>query len=145
MFFPNINPVFIRAFAFRKRLIAYIEGKEEPEMYCKNDFVKSSKKRSAIRLIALMIGVIFVAGSLLSAAFIFTHTHHEHDHKGPDGGCATCAQLMAADNLLKSLTTIIIGAALGFGCFAASLSIPKPADYRLGFITLVCLKVRLNN
>ncbi|MCL2517793.1 MAG: hypothetical protein FWF15_04440 [Oscillospiraceae bacterium] len=106
-------------------------------MYFKNNFVK--------RLFFLAICVFFIAGALLSAAFIFTYIHHEHDYGGFQGNCGTCAHLLAVENLLKYFFCVISGAAFGIGCFTVTLSILKSADFYTAFSTLVLLKVRFNN
>ena len=114
-------------------------------MYYKIDIAEHRKKQSAIRLIALAIYIMFIVGFLLSSVFIFTHIHHQHDHDGPDGGCTTCAHLMAFENLIKTLTTALAGTLLVFGHFTAVRSILKSIDYHMDCITPVRLKVKNNN
>ncbi|MCL2152724.1 MAG: hypothetical protein FWH57_07190 [Oscillospiraceae bacterium] len=114
-------------------------------MNCRLKSVNQHERQSAKRLIALAICVLFIAGSLLSAAFIFTHIHHEHDHNAPNGGCTTCVHISAAENLLKSLSAALAGAALIIECFSAIRSLLKPVSLNTGFFTLIHLKVRLNN
>lgn len=112
-------------------------------MNCKADFAKLNKRQSAKRRIALVVCVLFIAGTLFSTAFISTRINHDHD--GHNGNCTTCAHLAMAERLLKSLSTAITDTALIFGCFSVICSILKAVDFYTGFITLVHLKVRLNN
>jgi hypothetical protein len=101
--------------------------------------------RSKTRLIARLLCALFIAVSLLSSAFILTHAHHAHDQDMPDGSCATCAHVMAAENLLKALGVAVMAAALYLGGRRVLVSAPKPIASDSGFFTLVSLKVRLNN
>jgi hypothetical protein len=114
------------------------------------DFAKLGKKLKLslilIKLIALSICVIFASGSLLSTAFVFTHAHHEHDHHGHGGGCAVCAQMIAAvESQLKPISAAIANATHIFEGFAAALPIQKLTGFRMSRVTPVCLKVRLNH
>lgn len=104
-----------------------------------------SGKQSAKRLIALAVCVFFIAASLLSAVFILTHANHTHNHNGPNGSCATCARLAAAENLLKTISAAPVGAALIYGALPAVLSVLKSVGFQTGLYALVRLKVRLNN
>ena len=110
-----------------------------------NGSIYIGRKRSVLSVLALVVCILFFAVSILSEAFIFTHLDHEHDHNGPHGGCATCAHMAAAENLLKSISTSLIGVALAIWCFSAVLAILQPVDFNTGFHALVLLKVRLNN
>jgi hypothetical protein len=106
---------------------------------------KYDKKQSAIKLIVLAVCVLFAAGSLFSAAFIFTHINHEHNQHGPAESCATCAQILGAGNLLKLLSIAMAGPAFVFGRFSDICPVLKSIDLHTNFCTLFRLKVRLNN
>ena len=114
-------------------------------MNCGAEIVSLYKKQSAKRLIALAVCILFIAGSILSAAFIFAHIDHDHDHDGADGGCAVCVWISAAVNLLKSLFAAFVGAAVGMWRFFAMRSGLRAVRYYTGSLSLVCLKVRMNN
>ena len=101
--------------------------------------------RSTVRLAALAACVLFIAAMLLSSSYIITHANHAHDHDGPSGGCATCMHMQAAENLLKRLSASIVTVAVVFGGLSALLFFLKTCAPRFGFLTLVILKVRLNN
>lgn len=94
--------------------------------------------------IALAVCVFFIAGTLLSAVFVATHSNHEHDHSGPEGSCTACAYLAASVNLLKVLSVALVSAALGFKALPATLSPLKSIVFHRDFFTLVSLKIRLN-
>jgi hypothetical protein len=111
----------------------------------KLDVGAPSGKRPVKRLIALAVCVLFMAAASLSAAFMITCAHHEHDHNGPDESCAVCAHLASAGDLLKSMSAAVAGAALVFWGLPAILSLPKPLGSHADFYTLVRLKVKLNN
>jgi hypothetical protein len=118
-------------------------------MCCASQFTTYSeadgRRREGARLIALLLCALFIAVSLLSSVFILTHANHEHDHDMPDGSCATCAHVMAAENLLKTLGTAVIAVALYLSGHHALVSTLKPIASDLDFFTPVSLKVRLNN
>jgi low temperature requirement protein LtrA len=106
----------------------------------------SSRRRLWTRRIALILCLLFIAASLLSSAFILTHASHVHDHAGEGGSCATCAHVMAAGHLLRTIGLTVVAAALSFGAHRAFISILKFTAADLDFlISLVSLKVRLNN
>ena len=119
-------------------------GKSKQEMNRKVYSAKLNKRQSSNRLIVLVVCAFFVIGSLLSAAFIFTHARHEHNHSGSGGACSTCEQLAEAENLLKFLLVSLADAVLIFWRFPAIYSFIKPVGIEIGFFTLVCLKIRLN-
>jgi hypothetical protein len=118
-------------------------------MCCASQFTTYSEAgggwRSKTRLIALLLCALFIAVSLLSSAFILSHANHEHDQDMPDGSCATCAHVVAAENLLKTLGAAVIAVTLYLSGHHAIVSTLKPIASDLGFFTLVSLKVRLNN
>ncbi len=102
-------------------------------------------KRSAIRMMALVVCVLFIAVMLVSSAYILTHANHIHDHDGPGGSCATCIHLQAAENILKQLSTAVVAAAIAFGGVLGIFSFLKAITPLFVSLTLVTLKVRLNN
>jgi len=108
------------------------------------DSAKLNNKQSTKRLIALVICVLFIIGSFLSAAFIFTHVNHIHDHNRLDGSCSTCAHLTTAENTFNILSIALVGAMLVFGCCSVIISILRSISFSTYNITLVHLKVRLN-
>jgi hypothetical protein len=95
--------------------------------------------------LALFVCVFFVAGSILSATFIFTHANHVHDQNGAGGTCATCAHVIAAATLLETLGIAMAVAALCLAVHHAIVSKLKPVSSNLDIFTLTSLKVRLNN
>ena len=109
------------------------------------------------RLLSLAVCVIILAGSLLSTAIIITYANHKHDHDHVHDNlghglecsvceeCAVCAQLTAAEKILKSLCAVLTGAAFAMVIAAAILSYSYHAERKAYIPTLVSLKVRLNN
>ena len=114
-------------------------------MCCGVLFAKTEKKRLAVRLVALAICAFFLAGSLLTAMFVHSHSGHEHEQHEPDEYCTTCVHLTAAEKLLKSLFAAIAGAALVFGCFPADRPTSTSVDFGQVYYTPISLKVRANN
>lgn len=116
-------------------------------MCCKTMSLRTNGKgkRSTLRMAAFLLCVLFVAASLLSAAYILTHANHIHDHDGPSGGCATCMHLQLSENLLRQLSAAIVAAAAAVGGLYGILFSHKTPILHNGFSTPVTLKVRLNN
>jgi hypothetical protein len=98
-----------------------------------------------IRKFALLLCVLFVASSILSATFIFTHANHVHDQNGADGTCATCTHVVATATLLETLGIAMAAATLCLAAHHAIVSKLKPVSTDLDILTLALLKVRLNN
>ena len=105
----------------------------------------AEKKQAAIRIITLAFLVCFVMVSLLSEAFIFSHLHHEHDHNGVGGNCATCAQIHSTENTLKQLIATIGGASFSISGLFAFMSVLCVGMFLLDSQTLVKLKIQMNN
>ena len=103
------------------------------------------KSQAAKRLLALSLCAVFVAVTLLSATYVFTHANHAHDRCGPVGNCTTCVNLTAALTLLESISIAMAAMALTAGGFFIGLPVRRTAVFHRGFSTLVRLKVRLNN
>ena len=101
--------------------------------------------RSKILLIVGLACVVSIAVILLSSAFILIQANHTHDHDGVGGDCATCAHIITAESLLKTLGAAPIGALIVFGSCYAAISRSKPVVAEPGFLTPVSLKIRLNN
>ena len=118
-------------------------------MCCSSQVISCSENsgrwRKKTRLAALLACVFFIAVSLLLIIFILTHADHTHDQDGPGGTCAACACVMAAGNLLKILGSALVAAALYFGGRHTVIFLSKHIASDLGFLTLVSLKIRLNN
>lgn len=112
-------------------------------IHCKP--LKQCVKSAMGKTIALLVSIFIIVTFFLSTAFIITHANHEHDHEGPNGTCATCFHLEATEKILKQLST-----ATGAGIFTVALCLfisyclKLSAPYR-GLVTLIALKVRLNN
>jgi hypothetical protein len=100
-------------------------------------------RRKTARLLAALICVCFIAALLLSSAFIVTHSGHEHDRNGADGGCAVCAHIAAAENLLKTVSVIALIAAVT--AFFAARLIRVSTYHTAAGGTPIGQKVRLNN
>jgi len=106
---------------------------------------KTTGKPSAIRLLALTLCILFIACAIYSTAYVHIHANHRHDHLGPDGSCVTCVHLTLAVNLYKHLSNALVGTMIIFGCSSAICPILRFAGCHIGFLTLVRLKVRLND
>ncbi|MDR3310719.1 MAG: hypothetical protein LBS90_05170 [Oscillospiraceae bacterium] len=106
---------------------------------------KSGAARRGIRVTALALCVCFAVVFLLSAAFVATHANHEHDHNGADGCCAVCARVAAARSLLCRLSAAAAVAALALGGMFAAFRDPRGDASAADALTLVGLKIRLNN
>jgi disulfide bond formation protein DsbB len=102
-------------------------------------------RNSRTRRTALLLCILFIAATLLSAAFVLTHAHHVHDHHGPDGSCATCSQVMAAGAVLKTLGRAVTAAALALGLHHAVTSTSKPVLSNPVSLSPISLKVRMNH
>ncbi|MDR3270342.1 MAG: hypothetical protein LBT32_02345 [Peptococcaceae bacterium] len=116
---------------------------------CCNPFLdvqtrKDGKRMKALRAIAFVVCVLYITMSFLSFAFIWTHENHDHDHDGPDGACATCMHVVAAQNLLKTISTLAftLGIALSLRLIISALC---RYWYTLAGVPLVIRKVRMNN
>jgi hypothetical protein len=101
--------------------------------------------RTALRLTALVLCVLFAVALLLSTAFIFAHANHEHDHNGENGGCAACSCVASAQTLLKQLLTATAGGVLALSGLFAVIRIIGLTLSHLDSSTLVRLKIRLND
>ncbi|MDR0904647.1 MAG: hypothetical protein LBN00_00495 [Oscillospiraceae bacterium] len=112
---------------------------------CCNITSQYIKRPKSARLIAALICVCFVVALVLSSAFIAIHENHEHDNDGADGGCAVCAHIAAAENLLKTVSAAAALSAVALGTMLAALIVLKSVRSGIADNTLISLKVRLNN
>lgn len=96
------------------------------------------------RIGALLLLFACVLAVLLSAVFVSRCTGHEHDHHGPGGSCAVCAQLCAAKILLKTVAFVLLVVA-SLGVFFFFTALLHTIFCRPGSPTPISLKVRLNN
>ncbi|MCR1900158.1 hypothetical protein NSA47_14415 [Irregularibacter muris] len=103
------------------------------------------KNNTNKRTIAMLLLIAFVFATSLSAVFLFTHADHEHDHHGPEGTCATCAQLGTVHHLLKNIFTTILASVTALSTLLILTITVNTVSPRVRFHTLVSLKVRLNN
>jgi len=107
--------------------------------------MRTSNRQKAKRVTALVFLLCFVMLALLSEAFIFFRSNHEHDHFGAGGGCAVCVQIQNAEEQLKQLGAVISGTpAVWLGLFAVALALLSCASI-FRYSTPVHLKTRLNN
>lgn len=104
-----------------------------------------TKRRSVIRIAALLLCVCCIAVLLSANLFLVIHGEHEHDHNGHGGSCSVCIQIAAAEGLIKQLCLSTAGAAFGFGILSWMPASFKRASSFSGFATPVQLKVRLNH
>jgi hypothetical protein len=95
--------------------------------------------------LAALACVCFIAALLLSAAFLSLYSHHEHDHNGADGGCATCACISAAGNLLKTVSSAVAASVVAVGATFFALRTLEAERFEIADRTLISLKIRLNN
>ncbi|MCL1952439.1 MAG: hypothetical protein FWF60_06385, partial [Oscillospiraceae bacterium] len=93
---------------------------------------------------ALAFLLCFLLSVVLAEAFVLAHASHKHDHAGPGGGCAVCAQLQSIGSLRRQggtaaarapMVWVGLFAVLALLCCAAGLPIQTP----------VALKIRLND
>ena len=97
----------------------------------------------------IIVALIFIIGVIvapfLSETFILLHSDHEHDSNGTDGDCFVCAQIHNMGNILK-MFGITAGNALpaASGLFAVS-AVSLSVLLGINFLTLISLKIRMNN
>jgi hypothetical protein len=102
------------------------------------------KKQAALRLLALLLCALYLAVTLLSAAYLLAHVNHVHDNSGPGGACATCLHIASAKTLLKTLSSAVAAVGVAFSAFAFVLRL-RPRYRLAGGGSPVTLKVRMNN
>jgi hypothetical protein len=98
-------------------------------------------RRTKKQIFAFAVLTVFIMVSVLSLSFIIGHT--EHDCTGHD--CTVCAQLHTAQNLLKQITTLIVGAAFLYAGPLLVWLLFQNLAARIVLLTPVSLKVRMNN
>lgn len=97
-------------------------------------------------IITLAFLICFIIVSLLSEAFILTHSNHAHDRNGSHGACATCDQIQNAENLLKQLgTASLVAASFITGLFPVVAITQAFSFITTTLITPVTLKIRMIN
>jgi preprotein translocase subunit SecG len=95
--------------------------------------------------VALLVCALFITASLISVVYIVSNADHTHDHNGSGGACETCIHITSAANLLKQIGTALTAAVIVFGLPLGLLSNVKTPSVRSDLLSLVGLKVRLNN
>lgn len=103
------------------------------------------KNRPAVRILAFIFCIAYIAFALTGTALLAAHVNHVHDHSGPDGSCAACAHMAAVGNMLKQLLPASLGAAAVFACLLTALFFFRPAFLPICSYSPVALKVKLNN
>ena len=103
------------------------------------------QKRPAGRLIALALGAAFILLALLTATINFVHPNHAHDYTGPNGSCAVCSQMAAAENLLKNLSGALCVASLATGRLLTVVTLAKSVCNGGSFPAPFDRKVQLNS
>ncbi|MDR1600538.1 MAG: hypothetical protein LBS11_11835 [Oscillospiraceae bacterium] len=96
--------------------------------------------------VVIWVLVLSVALSIaVPAAFVLVRADHIHDRKGADDGCAMCAAVQNALDMIKSLAALCLSLSLvvcGFLSGAPRSCLNAP---RYGYSSPVMLRVRLNN
>ena len=104
-----------------------------------------SNAKSKTRIIAFAFLACFLVIFILSSAFILTHVDHEHDHNGVNGSCATCAQILSAENILKQFSTALLGVLFAIAELYAAIGILKAIAVYASLSTPITLKIKMNN
>jgi len=110
-----------------------------------NKSINRGNSKRPLRLTVLTLCAVFIAAFLLSATYIITHADHVHDHDGRNNSCATCFNLLSAENIFRQpflpapVSIAIIFATLTLICRVAH------AFFNIVFSTPITLKIRLNN
>lgn len=112
---------------------------------CCTPQISLDNKQFNKRLIALAFLLCFIVVSIFSEAFIRTHADHAHENNGVGGGCATCAQIQSAENLLKQLATAVVSTASALVGMFAVIAIIQFDSSNITLLTPVTLKIRMNN
>ncbi|MDR1196229.1 MAG: hypothetical protein LBL00_07130 [Endomicrobium sp.] len=106
----------------------------------------SEKKAPQFNFFAALFCIFFFVFLLFSTAFIVTHSNHEHDCDGCNGGCAECEYIMdAAVNFLKQFCQPLTVYAFIAACLFFAVFLSKIFSFNPVCATPVSLKVRLNN
>ncbi len=106
---------------------------------------KYKSQKMLLRTIAIMLCVCFILLTSLSTYFITTNINHKHNQNGKNESCTTCIEMQTAWNVVKQISLVVFVA--GVTAFVMHI-----ADYALKSkflflcsVTLINLKVRLNN
>jgi len=101
-------------------------------------------RQVALRFAAMLICAFFITAFMLSTVFISLHANHKHDHNRVDGSCATCGNITAAENLLKTVYIAVVTVAFAPCLLSGITRIINAAGAFVAARTLIRLKVRLN-
>ncbi|MDR1471608.1 MAG: hypothetical protein LBS75_03710 [Synergistaceae bacterium] len=102
------------------------------------------QRHAARRLAVGAICALLAAASLALTVFVLFHANHDHDSDGAGGGCLMCAQVTAAQGLLRGpeqaggCAVFTLGAAPALFCNLKSV---RAWTY---LQTLTALKIQLN-
>lgn len=102
-------------------------------------------RQKAQRFIALALCIFFLTTTLLSAGYLLTHAHHVHDHNAQGGGCATCENIHATTNLLKTFTLALTSIAIPVRANVVFVSLLRTNQFWIRIDSLVKCKVRMND
>jgi hypothetical protein len=100
-------------------------------------------RQRAVKLTALLLCAFFALALVLSFVLILTNFNHDHDRNGEDGGCATCAHIIACAKLIERLGTVIAVAVVIVSMYGVAVPLRLVA-LQINSTSLISLKVRLN-
>ena len=105
----------------------------------------NNKRRALLMSIAWVGYVLCIAAIFFSAAYILIYNDHEHDHDGPNGQCETCLHVYLVSRQLMEFSTAKVSTAVICGISLTILSAYAIGTAHAAFLSLVGIKVRLNN
>jgi|GEM_PF-3752874 len=123
-------------------------------MSFKTAYEKFCKKLPVRKAIALLVCVLFICGSLLSAALTIRGAEHDHNisrfiqhehNNANESSCAACTQSQIAVSLLKFLSAVLISTVFIYGSISVILTAVKTVAVYSKFQNPVLLKVRIDN
>ena len=97
------------------------------------------------RWTALLLCVLFAAACVFSAAYVVAHAAHHHDHDGPNGECAVCLCVAAAEKIFKRLLDGAVAIFAAVVLVSLSFAVLTRIFAHVRFHTPVALRVRMNN
>ena len=103
------------------------------------------EKPAILRFIAMAVLTVIVVGFVLSSGFIFTNTNHDHDHNGLNGTCFICTQIAAAEEMLRQFSAALVMAGMAVIGISYFISFFKAVLFKPSSLSLIELKIRLNN
>ncbi len=140
-FTVNVTYAFKKADEGRKDKPFMLQKTHSDDKYCQ---IMQIRKHTLKRMTASAVCIFFITASALSSAFVSVHTDHSHEHNGAEERCSTCILLATAENLFKTVFTVIINAVFAFTCLNTVFYLYNTgAD--IDFFTPIRLKVKLNN